>query len=193
MNTKIYFFTFLISTVLLISCNDKKANTPIETKGKVQTELLQSLQTVDSLYKLKIIDIPKMSEFVSNAKKFAITYPEDKLAPTYLFKAGVLSMEMANITEDKATITKHAQEALAIFNNIQKIYPDFENIKLCLYNRAVIFDNILHDYKSAEIEYRDFIHKYPDDANTAWLKDYVDKHLGKSPEELFQEINKKKR
>jgi len=193
MRTKIYFLTFLISTVLLISCNDKKENSSIETKGKVQTELLQSLQTVDSLYKLKIIDISIMSQFVTHAKEFAITYPEDKLSPTYLFKAGVLSMEMANISEEKATITKHAQEALSIFSNIQKIYPDFENIRLCQYNRGVIYDNILHDYKSAEIEYRDFIHKYPDDPNTSWLKDYVDKHLGKSTEELLQEINKKKR
>lgn len=193
MRTKIYFLTFLISTVLFISCGEKKKDSPIETKGKVQTEILQSLQTVDSLYKLKIIDISRMSQFIFHAKEFANTYPEDKLAPTYLFKAGVLSMEMANIAEDKASITKHAQEALSIFSNIQKIYPDFENIKLCLYNRGVIFDNILHDYKSAEIEYRDFIHKYPDDPNTTWLKEYVDKHLGKSTEELFQEINKKKR
>lgn len=193
MRTKIYFLTFLISTVLFFSCKEKKENTAIETKAKVQVEMLQSLKMVDSLYKLKIIDVPSMSKYVELAKGYAEQFPEEKLVPTYLFKAGVLSMEMANISENKEDIVKHSQEALSIFNNIQKIYPEFENIKLCLYNRGWIYDNYLHDYKSAEIEYRDFIHKYPEDSNTAWLKDYVEKHLGKSTEELFQEINKKKK
>jgi hypothetical protein len=192
MRTNIYFLTFLISILLFLSCNSKKENSPIEIKGKTQTELLQSLKVVDSLYDLKIIDIPIMSKFVENSKQFAADYPEEKLTPTYLFKAGVLSMEMANYAEDKETIVKHAQEALSIFSNIQKIYPDFENVNLCLYNRGVIFDVILNDYNSAEIEYRDYIHKYPKDSNTIWLKEYVDKHLGKTPDELFQDINKKK-
>lgn len=192
MRTKIYFLTFLIATLLCISCGNKKETSPIETKGKVQTELLQSLQVVDSLYNIKVIDIPIMSQFVENAKKFAVNYPEEKLTPTYLFKAGVLSMEMANFATDKETIVKHAQEALSIFTNIQKIYPDFDRVNLCLYNRAVVYDEILNDYNSAEIEYRDYIHKYPGDSNTTWLKDYVDNHLGKSPEELYQDMNKKK-
>ena len=192
MRTKIYFLTFLITTFMLLSCGNKKEISSIEIKGKDQTELIQSLQTVDSLYKLKIIDIPIMSQFVEHAKEFAANYPEEKLSPTYLFKAGVLSMEMASYAEDKETIVKHAQEALSIFSNIQKIYPDFERVNLCLYNRGVVYDDILNDYNSAEIEYRDFIHKYPGDSITTWLKDYVDKHLGKSPEELFQDMNKKK-
>jgi len=193
MRTNIYFLTFLIIIFLFFSCNNKKESSNIETKGKVQTELLQSLQVVDSLYLLKIIDIPIMSKFVANSKEFALNYPEEKLTPTYLFKAGILSMEMANYAEDKETIVKHAQEALSIFSNIQKIYPDFENVNLCLYNRGVIYDVILNDYNSAEIEYRDYIHKYPGDSNTTWLKEYIDKHLGKSPDELYQDIKKKKK
>ncbi|HNY63140.1 MAG TPA: hypothetical protein PLH70_06700 [Bacteroidales bacterium] len=185
---KLRFFYFLLLIVMLGSCNSNKESSTLGTKGKEQTEILQALQVVDSLYQNKVIDIPQMSHFVTTAKQFAENYPEDKMAPHYLFKAGVLSMEMAGIANNKTETVRFAQDAINIFNDIQKVYPDFEDIRLCIYNRGVVYDNILHDYRSAEIEFRDYIHKYPQDANTEWLIEYVDKYLGKTTDELASEI-----
>lgn len=182
------FFYFLLLIVILGACNSNKESSTLETKGKEQTEILQVLQVVDSLYQNKVIDIPQMSHYVTLAKQFAENYPEDKMTPHYLFKAGVLSMSMAEIANNKTETVRFAQDAINIFNDIQKVYPDFEDIRLCMYNRGIVYDNVLHDYRSAEIEFRDFIHKYPQDPNTEWLIEYVDKYLGKTPDELASEV-----
>lgn len=182
------YFYLLLLIVLFGACNSNKESSTFGAKEKERTKIVPVEHLVDSLYKNKVIDVFHMSEFVTLAKQFAENYPEDEMAPHYLFKAGVLSMAMAEAANNKTEIVRFAQDAIHVFNNIQKVYPDFENVKLCMYNRGVVYDNILHDYRSAEIEFRDYIHKYPNDANTEWLIEYVDKHLGKTPDELASEI-----
>ena len=77
------------------------------------------------------------------------------------------------------------------FIDIYEIYPEYEGVKNCIFYRGTTYDDILHDYKSAEIEFRDYIHKYPQDSVSAILKDYLVNGLGKSPDEIAADILKK--
>jgi hypothetical protein len=185
------FFGFLIVLLTFTSCKSKKDINPMEEKNKFQSELIQSYLSADSMRKIGVVDVPVIEKFVSNAKIFAAKYPEESIAPKYLLEAGVFMMVVAKESNTKEDKIKHAQIAIEIFNNIQKIYPEYEEVRKCILSRGTTYDDILQDYRSAEIEYRDYIHKYPQDSLSQRLKEYVNDGLGKSPEEIFQEIQKK--
>lgn len=190
MKNQIYIL-LLISFMFFMSCKNKQESNPIEQKSKIQSELIQSYLKADSIYKMGAINIDVMTQFVDNAEKFASEYPEESIAPEYLFKAGVLTMTLARSSDVKEEIAKYAKKSLEIFNNIQKVYPDYEGVKNCIFYRGTTYDDILHDYKSAEIEFRDYIHKYPQDSISLILKDYLVNGLGKSPDEIAADILKK--
>lgn len=177
--------------MFFMSCKNKQESNPIEQKSKIQSELIQSYLKADSIYKMGAINIDVMTQFIDNAEKFASEYPEESIAPEYLFKAGVLTMTLARSSDVKEEIAKYAKKSLEIFNNIQKVYPDYEGVKNCIFYRGTTYDDILHDYKSAEIEFRDYIHKYPQDSISLILKDYLVNGLGKSPDEIAADILKK--
>lgn len=185
------YFLLLLNILTSLSCNRKQETNPIEEKSKVQSELIDSYLKADSLYKQGIINVDVMSDFVEHAEKFAEAYPEEPIAPEYLFKAGVLSMTLARASNVKEEIAQYAKKSLEIFNQIQKVYPDYEGVKNCIFYRGTTYDDILHDYKSAEIEFRDYIHKYPQDSVSQILKDYLLNGLGKSPDEIAADILKK--
>ena len=183
----------LLITLTLLSCKNKQEVNPVEEKSKVQSELIDSYLKADSLYKQGIIDVDVMSVFVTHAEQFADLFPEEQIAPEYLFKAGVLTMTLARASNQKEEIAQYANKSLEIFNQIQKVYPDYEGVKNCIFYRGTTYDDILHDYKSAEIEFRDYIHKYPQDSISQILKVYLVNGLGKSPDEIAADIMKKKR
>jgi len=188
---KCLYFLFVLSILISSSCKSKQESNPIEEKSKMQSELIQSYLSADSIYKMGVVNIPIMTTFVDNAQKFAAAYPEESIAPEYLFKAGVLSMTLARSAQNKEDIAKYAQKALDIFNSIQKVYPEYEGVRNCIFYRGTTYDDILHDYKSAEIEFRDYIHKYPQDSISSILKDYLVNGIGKSPDEIAADILKK--
>ena len=68
------------------------------------------------------------------------------------------------------------------------IHPDHEQARMCYYQRGIVYDDILQDHRSAEEEFRDFIHLYPDDPLTPQLKQYLSL-MGKSEKEIEQALN----
>jgi TolA-binding protein len=51
----------------------------------------------------------------------------------------------------------------------------------------VVYDDILHDYKNAEILYREFIVRYPTDTLAMNIESYL-QYLGKSPEDIIMQF-----
>ncbi|MBP1672875.1 MAG: hypothetical protein H6Q25_690 [Bacteroidetes bacterium] len=183
-------FVFLILLISLNSCKKAKDVNPIEEKSKMQSELIQSYLSVDSIRKIGVVDTNIFLNFVDHAKIFGLKYPEEPIVPKYLLEAGRFMKIMADIADNQENRKIYAKEAIEIFNNIQKIYPEYEGVKACIYFRGTTYD-LIQDYKSAEIEFRDYIHKYPDDTLSVSLKEYLNFGLGKSEEEIYQEIVKK--
>lgn len=181
---------FLFSVILLISvtsCYRESSSNLLQQKGKSQTSVLQLLQQIDSLGSLGEYNATTAKEYIFKAEEFSSKYPEDHIAADFLYKAGLMAMTVAKLSENQEETKFYCEKALTIFNDIQRVYPDFPNIKNCMLNKGVIYDDILHDYQNAEIHYREFIVKYPTDSLAINIESYL-QYLGKSPEEILAEM-----
>lgn len=177
----------LLFVALFVACNQNKQSSGLTEKTLWQSELVQMFQQGDSLFKIGKPDTVLMRSFIEKAVEFAEIYPEEEISPELLMCAGETGIRMAESVGVESLKVKYAKQSLDIYNQVQKVYPDYADLKMCYFNRGVIYDDILQDYESAKFEYSDFIHKYPDDSLSVQLKVYI-QHLGKSPEEIMQVI-----
>ena len=166
------------------SCSSSSDNKLLKEKGKAQTEVLQLLQQVDSLGNVGEFNAQVTKNFITKTEEFCNKYPEDPMAPEYLFKAGLLAMTVAKATSNIDEKTAYCQNAFSIFEDIERVYPEHNRVKDCMYYKGVIFDDILNDYDNAEIFYRIFIARYPTDTLAITLESYL-QFLGKTPEEII--------
>ena len=188
---------FLCLALLLLSCDPTKNQTvnTVQNESAEQAELLLIYNKADSLHKQSVINQELFDEFITKAIKFYDSHPENEITPDMLFKAGVACMILAKneaIMPDPNTeiVDNYAHKGLNIFEKIQATYPDYEGLRNCYMNRAIIYDDILHQYLSAEYEFREFLHKYPDDSACENIRAYL-QVLGKSDEEIMAAIEKK--
>jgi len=177
----------IILLIFVTNCYRESGNTLLQQKGKLQTEIIQLLQQIDSLGNRGEYNTLIAKDYITKAEKFSNKYPEDPMSAEFLYNAGLLAMTIAKITENQEEIELYCQKALTIFNNIQKVYPDYHNIKNCMLNKGVVYDDILHDYQNAEIQYREFIVRYPTDSLAMNMELYL-QFLGKTPEEILAEM-----
>ena len=189
---RIAFPIFLLAiAVLLGACHSKSDSNGKRIFGSKQKDIIQLYNMADSIYyKEGRIDTVAFLRFIDKAVDFAKNYPKDEISPDMLYRAGIGAMTIAKVAETKEQRATYCKKAIAIFNQFQETYPNHENYKNCYYQRAVIYDDILGDYNSAEDQYREFINRYPDDPKTPELKEYI-KMLGKSDEEIWEMINKR--
>jgi len=186
MKLKRIFQIAIILVIFAVGCYRESNNTMLQQKGKSQISVLQLLQQIDSLSNLGEYNATIAKEYITKVEEFHGKYPEDPMSPEFLFKAGLLAMTVAKITDNQEETEFYSQKALSIFDEIQRVYPDNANIKNCMLNKGVVYDDILHDYENAEIQYREFIIKYPTDSLAINIESYL-QYLGKSPEEILTE------
>ena len=180
-----YIFVFL-ATVLLASCGKKHAEQ--QAVRQDTDSLLVAYHYSDSLYaSCGRIDTTAFGEFITRAVAFAEAHPQDTLAPDMLYRAGIGSMILAKSAHDAEFRARNAKQALAIFHQFQDQYPDHDQARLCYWQRAIVYDDILGDWRSAESEYRDFITRYPNDSLTPVFQQYLTL-LGKTESELSQQL-----
>jgi tetratricopeptide (TPR) repeat protein len=181
--------TIILVGVLLASCGGKRA----EQKAiRQETDsLLAAYNYSDSIYALcGRIDTAAFESFIVKAMDFAEKHPDDTLAPGMFYRAGVGSMILSKNADRMGNVeerARNAKRALAIFNQFQEQYPDLDQAKLCYWQRAIVYDDILGDWRSAESEYRDFINRYPNDSLTPVFQQYL-KLLGKTESQLEEEL-----
>ncbi len=168
----------------MVSCGGKKETT---SKKEVQQEtdsLLAAYHYSDSLYAAcGRIDSAAFNAFITRAMAFAEAHPQDTLAPGMLYRAGIGSMILAKSAHSAESRADNAKRALSIFRQFQEQYPEHEQARLCYWQRAIVYDDILGDWRSAETEYRDFINRYPNDSLTPVFQQYLT-ILGKSENEV---------
>ena len=180
--------TIILAAALLVACHN--GNRTGQQSIRQETDsLMASYHHSDSLYALcGRIDTAAFGDFINRAMTFAEQHPEDTLAPGMLYRAGVGSMILAKSAETPEYRATNAKRALAIFNQFQEQYPEHENAKLSYWQRAIVYDDILGDWRSAESEYRDFINRFPNDSLTPIFQQYLTL-LGKSETEIEETLN----
>jgi len=187
MKQKVLSLFVSISLVFATGCNRESGNTLLQQKGKSQTTMIQLLHQIDSLGDLGEYNITIAKDYIAKSEEFSSTYPEDPMSAEFLYKAGLLAMTVAKVSETTEETKLYCQKALIIFDDIQRVYPDFIHIKNCMLNKGVVYDDILHDYQNAEIQYKEFIVKYPTDTLAMNIESYL-QFLGKSPEEILTKM-----
>jgi len=186
----INFSIFLL--FLGISCQRESNNTVLQQKGKSQTNVLQLYQQIDSLGSVGEFNAHLAKDYIIKTEEFTEQYPEDPMSAEFLYKAGLMAMTLAKASEDSAEMMIFSEKALTIFDDIQKIYPEFGSVKNCILNKGVVYDDILHDYVNAEVYYRTFIARYPTDTLAINIESYL-QYLGKSPEDILLDVEKDKK
>jgi len=109
-------------------------------------------------------------------QEFAEKYPDDELAPEYLFKAG-----------QRCNVINEHQEALRLFQLLRQKYPKHKMAEEALFLQGYVYENSLHDLENAKKIYEEFINQYPkseltEDAQLALV------NLGKTPEEILESM-----
>ena len=111
--------------------------------------------------------------------EYAREFPDDTLAPVYLFKASDISMNLYR-----------PLETIRILDTLLIKYPDYSKTPTALFLKAFVYEDQVKNYKLARKYYQQFIDKYPDNefADDAQMSL---ENLGKSPEELIREFEEK--
>ena len=182
-------FAIFLAGLLLASCGGSRSE---KAQAKAECDsMLTAYHHADSLYAAcGRIDTLAFQNFISRAIAYAEKHPGDSLAADMLFRAGVGSMIMAKSADKAGNVNaraRNAKEALAIFRQFQDEFPDHDQAKLCYWQRAIVYDDILGDCRSAEIEYRDFINRYPNDSLTPVFEQYLTL-LGKTEAEIEEQL-----
>ncbi|TSA25215.1 MAG: hypothetical protein D4R67_10530 [Bacteroidetes bacterium] len=163
---RLLYIIILLNLAILTGCGPSKSK--MEQQISVMEEHLFNAESgfsragADSLIKLYC--------------DFAIEWPNDSLAPAYLFKAATMAMNLQD-----------AQVSLALFDQVRASYPNFEKIPLCLFFTAYVQENVLGDIDQARASYHQFIETYPDHEFADDAQASID-NLGKTPEQLIQEF-----
>jgi tetratricopeptide (TPR) repeat protein len=120
-------------------------------------------------------------ELVTAYESFAKGNHEDPASLGYLYKAAELYE--TNLGEPT--------KAIGIFDEIIDNHAEHERAADALFKKGYIYNNTFGDTARARVAYQNFISKYPDHP---MHKDAVFeiKNLGKSPEEILNEILEKK-
>ena len=148
------------------------------------TEKISTLEKNLSSYTFGKTDTTKLNlntkELLKTYQDFAKYYPDDSFAPTYIFRAANLCL---NINKPK--------QAIKLFDELIKKYPSNKRIPDGIFIKAFIYDNSLKDYVQAKKFYEEFLTKYPQHPFADDAKNSI-KYLGKSPEEILDIISKEK-
>lgn len=173
-----YFLLVILSSALVISCDDN-AN---KTKGEINLNdsinyYEQSLFGQSDVNKVDVEGALKLSNFYY---QWAIDNKGESLAPEYLLKSADLAMNM-----------KKPVPAINAFNVILKDYPEHKNAPYALFLKAFVYEDILNNTEKAKQYYQEFLIRFPENEYADDVRISL-KNLGKTPEELIKEFENKK-
>ena len=133
---------FLSCLVVLTACRSDKQRR------------VEAIQHTDSL--LFLSDASKLNKSlamdqVRAYREFAQKYPEDSLAPEFLFKGA-----------DLANGLGLGNEAIAMLRELRSEYPKHPRAGAALFMIAFFYENTLQDTANARPAYEEFLRQYPD-------------------------------
>jgi tetratricopeptide (TPR) repeat protein len=159
---------FVFTALAFVSCSPSRSK---------QAESIKNLEV--ALQQAPNNDTNAVNELMNAYLGFAEKFPKDTLAPEMLYRAGGLAVGFGK-----------GNKAIDYFGRILKSYESWKKFPETLFMMAFTYENVLNDVGNANLYYNKFLAKYPshelaDDAEAAI------KNLGKSPEELVREFEKK--
>ncbi len=156
------------------------ALTVASCQSQYDKDLRQITESENALFNNEgMIDRSKLEPLLEQYTKFAEAYPDDTLAPVFLFKAGDMAMN-----------TNRSVQAIQFYSRIINEYPEYVKAPEALFLLGYVYENNLGRLDRAKEIYEEFLARYPEN-------DFADdakislKYLGKSPEELIEIFQQK--
>ncbi len=165
------FFAGMIIAFLFTACQSQRDKT-LDLIGNTEQEVFSENGMIDRNRVDELIDI-----YVG----FTDEFPEDTLAPDYLFKAGDISMN-----------TNRSRQAIRYYNRIITDYPDYKKTPEAMFLKGYVYENNLGRLDKAKEIYEAFLELYPDN-EFADDAEVSLRFLGKSPEELIEIFQQEQR
>lgn len=196
---KLRFFSLLLLALAFSSCGSKqeKADTFGDTTickssdYRNSKDLIALYRQADSLVQIGQIDTKKMQLFVEKATAYAETHPDDTITPHFLLYAGIFEMDIALSTPSESKRNARFFQAVDIFNDLTKKYPNYKNLPYCYYYKGQIYENMKRT-SDAEGEYRELVHRYPNTDLGRNIAEYLKvRGFEKSSDDIMHEISKK--
>lgn len=157
---------------LILSCQPKQSGLQSQKEELEALELqLLSAQDVN-------INPEAAALFLEKSQAFAEAFPQDSLAPSYLFK----SAEVARGIREFGL-------AIQLAGRVWRQYPDYEKAPDAMFVQAFIYDTDLGDTLNARNYYEKFLSSYPEHPFAPNIKQLLSV-LGKDPEALIQQFEK---
>lgn len=135
--------------MLLWACGSKSTgiNTATEaqlisTLGQLESQLRESSGTS--------LDTIKINTFVQNAKNLAERFPQDSLAPLYLFRAAELSHASGKWAD-----------AIDLWGTVDTKFKNYQRSPEALFMQGFVSENDLQNREQAIRYYEVFLAKYP--------------------------------
>jgi len=168
---KVIFIVSVLIGMLLIGCG--------QSKEKMLNEITEKEKPFFS--NVPVTDTVKINEMVSLYTRFADKFSDDSLSPVFLYRAAGLQM---NSGKNEAALTS--------LDKIIKDHSDFAKLPEAYFLKAFIYDNNIKNLKKAREAYLDFIQKFPDNELADDAQASI-KNLGKTPEQIINEIQMKQK
>ncbi|MCY7411154.1 MAG: tetratricopeptide repeat protein [Chitinophagales bacterium] len=114
-------------------------------------------------------------------EKFVKENPKDTLSPAYLFELSLLYQKQQQM--DKTIVT---------LDRVAKEYPDSKQAVKAVFLEGFLYANVLNQLDKAKEKYQLYLDKYSavDAKMTSDVKSELE-NLGKSPEQILQELQEK--
>lgn len=141
---------FAISLALLCACTPK----PQTANEATQAELVSTLGELETTLRQKpdqVLDSANVLTFVRNAQALASRFPQDSLAPVYLFRAAEL-----------CHATGKFNEAIGLWGQIGTSFSPYIRSAEAVFMQGFVAENELKDRDKALEYYEVFLEKYPE-------------------------------
>ena len=141
---------FAISLALLCACTPK----PQTANEATQAELVSTLGELETTLRQKpdqALDTARVNAFVSNAQALARRFPQDSLAPVYLFRAA-----------EFCHATGKFHEAIGLWGQIGTSFSSYIRSAEAVFMQGFVAENELKDRDKALEYYEVFLEKYPE-------------------------------
>lgn len=167
-----------ISAIIIAACSSESDKKGADKEVSERDALITSIANLEKEI-TEDIDQNKIKDLIELCLEFENKFSQDSMAADILFRAAVLEQH-----------SKMSHVALEHFNKIEKKYPDYPKVPICLFNRATIYADDLNNLDEAEKLYNMFLDLYPEHAFAGDVKASLN-NLGKSIEELIEEWESK--
>jgi TolA-binding protein len=170
-----------LSILVYQSCSNSNSGTE-KTSATEKEKLVEEIKLLEDTLEAKAtqqINRKLAKDLIDKSKMYAEAYPDDELSPAYLFRAGNVAVGISLF-----------EDAVHLFETVYQKYIDYDRAPDALFLEGFTYENHMNDIENAKRCYNEFLKRFPDDQLADQVR-VVLENIGKSPEELVKDFQKK--